>query len=235
MNAVAKVEQPQTQSTAVMSPAAILQLAVDKNFDLDRIEKLMQISEQWRKIQAERAFNEAIAAFKADPPQVVKDALNKQYNSYYATIGNIVNTVNPALGKHGLSASWSLDQSSGISVTCILEHIEGHKRSVTMSGPVDNSGSKNSLQQIRSTQTYLKVATFEAVTGIVANNKDDDGNGSSGKTITEEQARNIETLMTEVGADQGKFLIYIKADSIRSIPAKSYALAMAALEAKRKK
>lgn len=178
MNAVAKFEQPETQSVAVLSPMAIMQMAVDKNLDLERIQKLMEIGEQFRKIQAEQAFSEAIAAFKADPPQVVKDALNKQYNSYYATIGNIVNTVNPALGKHGLSASWTLDPANPLAVTCILEHFAGHKRSVTMAGPSDTSGAKNPLQQIRSAQTYLKVATFEAVTGIVANNKDDDGNGA---------------------------------------------------------
>lgn len=234
MNAVAKVEQGQI-STAVMSPMAIMQLASDKSFELERVEKLMDIYGQWRKIYAEEAFNRAIAAFKADPPQVVKDALNKQYNSMYATIGNIVNTVNPALGKHGLSTTWDIDQSNGIKVTCIMEHFEGHKKSVSMVGPPDNSGSKNALQQIRSTLTYLKVATFEAVTGIVAANNDDDGNSAGGATITEDQARNIELLQTEVGANLTKFLVYMKADSIRSIKAKDYQLALSALEAKRGK
>lgn len=176
MNSVAQVVPNEIQSTTVMSPMSIIQLAVDKNFDLDRIEKLMAISEQWRKIQAEQAFNQAIAAFKVDPPQVIKDAKNKQYDSMYATIGNIVNTINPALAKHGLSASWDPSQKNGIEVTCILEHVLGHKKKVTMGGPLDKSGAKNELQQIRSTMTYLKVATFEAVTGIVACNEDDDGN-----------------------------------------------------------
>jgi hypothetical protein len=168
-------------SSAVMSPATILQLAVDNNFDLDRVSKLMEISEQWRKIQAERAFNVAIAAFKENPPEVIKDAKNSQYKSTYSTIGNLVNTVNPALGKHGLSTSWDIDQSSGIKVTCILEHIDGHKKTVSMTGPLDTSGAKNPLQQLKSTLTYLKVATFEAVTGVVASNDDDDGNSSGGE------------------------------------------------------
>ena len=57
-----------------------------------------------------------------------------------------------------------------------------------MSGPPDDSGKKNPLQQIKSTITYLEIATFEAVTGIAASDAgDDDGNGTARKGMPIEQ------------------------------------------------
>jgi hypothetical protein len=46
-----------------------------------------------------------------------------------------------------------------------------------LSSPPDTSGAKNPLQQIKSAITYLEGATFQAITGIVASDEDDDGNG----------------------------------------------------------
>jgi len=50
-----------------------------------------------------------------------------------------------------------------------------------MSGPPDDSGKKNPLQQIKSTVTYLKISTLEAACGLASTDAsaDDDGNGYS--------------------------------------------------------
>ena len=53
-----------------------------------------------------------------------------------------------------------------------------------MSAPPDTSGSKNLIQQLKSTKTYLEIATFESVTGIAAIDKgDDDGNSAGQQTV----------------------------------------------------
>ena len=54
---------------------------------------------------------------------------------------------------------------------------------------MDANNAKNPLQQVKSTMTYLKIATFEAVTGIAsrAGNQDDDGNGAGDKEKTEKE------------------------------------------------
>ena len=104
-----------------------------------------------------------------------------------------MNTVNEALAQQGLTVSWDLKQDTGIvEVTCILAHVDGHSERVTMRGAPDKSGAKNALQEIKSTQTYLKGATYEAVTGIASTekvgiNKDDDGNKSGKKREPEPQ------------------------------------------------
>lgn len=186
MNAVVKSERPdEAREVAVLpprspTPADLLSQALNNGADLTVIEKFMDLKDRWEKTEAEKAFNEAVAEFKANPPKVLKDLENKQYGSRYTSLANLVNTVNKAMSPFGLTARWDISQTTLISVTCVLSHVQGHKESVTLSGPADTSGSKNALQQIKSTITYLKGATFEAVTGVAseAGSVDDDGNAA---------------------------------------------------------
>jgi hypothetical protein len=224
---------------AALTPMAIVQLAVDKNFDLARIETLMAIAERFEKKQAERAFHEAIAAFKKSPPKVIMDKHNKQYGSMYTSLGGLVNPVNAALGEHGLEAAWTIDQSLAgiIKVTCILTHALGHSREVSMQSPPDKAGAKNPIQEIKSAITYLKASTFEAVTGVASQNKavnpDDDGNGASG-AIDAAQVAFIKKLIADTKANEKALLDYFKAVSIEEIRASQYAKVVAKLETKKR-
>ncbi len=178
MNAEAKVidvpmelverEEPRALPAPQPGPATpILMLAnaVERGMDPATIKDLMDLSDRWEKNEARKAYAAALAAFKASPPAIYKDKRNVQYDSMYASIGALVNGSIGSLSSHGLSHHWEIDQSAGIRVTCILTHRAGHSESVSMTGPADDSGKKNPLQQIKSTVTYLKIATFEAVTG----------------------------------------------------------------------
>lgn len=161
--------------------------------DIEKLDKLLDLKERWDRSEAEKAYNAAKAEFKANPPDVYKDKVNKQYDSKYTSIGNMVNTVSAALSPHGLSASWDIDQTDpkNIKVTCILAHTMGHRESVSMSGPPDETGQKNALQKIKSTITYLKLATFEAITGVASKegNLDDDGAAASSDNTEENMAK----------------------------------------------
>ncbi len=204
MNAVSITPMDEIRSLPAITPMHMLQMAVEKGADLEYLQKLMDLQERWETNQARKSFNAALAAFKKNPPVVVKDMLNKQYGSTYSSLGNLVNVVNSALGEHGLSASWDVQSGDVIKVTCILEHIDGHSKRVTIEGPRDVSGSKNTLQQIRSTLTYLKGDTFEAVTGIASKvgNVDDDGAGAGKKEQAPEGYEEWKADMSAL-ADEG--------------------------------
>jgi len=89
--------------------------------------------------------------------------------------------VGPALSKHGFAWSYDIDQQvDWISVTCTLKHRRGHRESVTLGGPPDDSGQKNRLQSIGSTITYLQRYTLKAITGVAEKGQDDDGRGGAG-------------------------------------------------------
>lgn len=187
MNAV--VERPEARKRlSNITPMQMLAIAVDRGDDLERIKQLRELYKEWRADEALNAYTVAFAAFKKNMPDVVKDMFNKQFGSDYSSLANLVNTANRALGEYGLNARWDpVVKGNLVTVTCILTHVEGHSERVTIEGPPDVSGTKNPLQAIKSTITYWELATFQAVTGVVARSasKDDDGNGAGGKPEVE--------------------------------------------------
>ena len=176
---------------AANNPMQILAAALERGVDTDQLSKLMDLQERHDKNEARKAFFEALAASAVDMPIVTKDKINLQFDSRYSSRENIINTIAPHLSKFGLSHRWGLDQSAGITVTCILSHVAGHSESVAMTGPADTSGKKNELQQIKSTITYLEIVTFEAVTGTAsqAGSMDDDGN--NGVPVLTEKEKSV--------------------------------------------
>lgn len=182
MNAVV---EPRRRAT-MQNPMQMLAVAVERGDDIEKLRQLMDLKDRWEAAENKRAYVTAFAAFKKNMPDVVKDMLNKQYGSDYSSLANLVNTTNRALGEYGLHATWKPDTTTNvIATTCIVTHVDGHSESVTISGPPDTSGTKNPLQAIKSTLTYLEGATFQAITGVVARSasKDDDGNGFGKKEV----------------------------------------------------
>jgi hypothetical protein len=87
-------------------PMAMLSLAVARGMDAATIKGFMDLQERWEKSEAERRYNEAFAAFKAEAVQVIK---NKQVTDgplkgkSYAELFAVVDAVDARLSKHGLS------------------------------------------------------------------------------------------------------------------------------------
>ena len=209
-----------------------INLAIETKADLPTIEKFMDLRERWEKNEARKAFHVAMAVFKANLPTVVKDKTNSQYKSKYVSEDALINTINPELSKQGLSARFDFAQEGdNIKVTCNITHAKGHRESVSLSGKADGSGSKNPLQQIKSTATYLRKATFEAITGIASseNDADDDGNGAT-EYISDKQKSTILDFINAKEVDETKFCEFMGVDSVDKILASYYNKAIAALK-----
>lgn len=234
---------------AVQSPMEIISQAVQRGAgekELAIIERMFEFDLKVKAQQAKEAYNKAVAAFKADPPEIIKDKSNIQFakgqnKAGYTSLGNLLKTVSPALGEHGLSPSFDLNQEDKlITVSCKLSHSLGHSESVTLSAPPDTSGgnSKNPIQQIKSTITYLRAITFEAVTGLAATdaNLDDDGNlsGEPVEYVSDQQYADIASLLQEIGRDEKAYCTYKKISSIDKMPANLYKSSMTELEGWRK-
>lgn len=225
------------------SPAALMLEAVNKGMDLEKMSKMLDLQERWETNEARKAYHEAMAAFKAHPPDIEKDKTvsyavqGKGTTSYnHATLGNVASKIGKALSPHGLSAGWKTEQEGNlIKVTCTITHKQGHSESTSISAAPDTSGSKNSIQAIGSTISYLERYTILALTGLATHDMDDDGKGSEQQFITTDQQIEINDLIKELGADEKRFLAYLKVDSVEEIPASKYKVALAALNAKRKK
>ncbi len=186
---------------AVVTPMDLIQRASAQGASIEQMAQLFDLKLRVEADEAKKAFNEAFTAFKAEDIRIVRDKENTQYSkaakdglparkAMYTSLENMVAVVTPYLSRHGLAHSWDTSVAGGmVTVACVLTHVLGHSRMVSIPGPLDESGAKNKLQQIKSSMTYLKVATFESVCGLASalGNLDDDGNGA-GKPMEESKA-----------------------------------------------
>ncbi len=176
-------EKNELQKTEQMSPlanAAAL-VAADGNMDVEKLGKLLEMQERYDATQAKKAFIAAMAKFKENPPTILKDQSVSYGNTKYkhATLGNVTAVINKALCEHGLTASWQTGQADGqINVICRITHVDGHSEETSLSAGADTSGSKNPIQAIGSTITYLQRYTLLALTGLATYDQDDDGAGA---------------------------------------------------------
>ena len=159
------VSEGQDQSAVMVS--LIQRAATDEAFDLEKLDRLLDVKERWEAEEARKAYVAALAAFKQNPPKLVKDQKvdftsgkgRTKYN--YASLGDVASQVAAGLAEHGLSHGWAIKQHDGVvTVTCTLTHSWGHGESVSISAPRDDTGNKNSIQQIGSVITYLERYTL---------------------------------------------------------------------------
>ena len=164
--------------------------AAQGGMDIAMIERFMSLAERQEKREAEKAFHRAFAAFKANPPEIVKSKLvdftnsaGKRTRYKHAPIGAVVSAIIGGMSKHGLSHRWNVTQDGrNITVSCLITHEMGHTEVTTISAGADESGGKNAIQAIASTVTYLQRYTLQAATGIAVLEADDDGRGTEGIT-----------------------------------------------------
>ena len=219
------------------NPASMIEVALTQGADLEKLEKLLELQERWEQNEARKAYTEAMAAFKANPPKIEKNKHvefgNTKYN--HASLDNVTEKINSSLSTHGLHASWSTAQNGGvISVTCKITHTLGHCEETTLSASADASGGKNAIQAIGSTVTYLERYTLLAITGLATEDQDNDGAGVV-QYITDKQLSQISDYIDNYKVDEKAFLKYMGVDSLKEITAKDFNKAISALKSKAKK
>ncbi len=213
-------------------PAELVRIAIDKGADLEKLEKILALQERWEANEAKKAYNASMALFKANPPKINKDKTVKysqvQYN--HASLYNVVEKISTELSKHGLSASWKTKQNGAISVTCKITHQQGHSEETTLAAPADTSGSKNAIQAIGSTITYLERYTLLALTGL-ATFEDDDGQAASVEYITDKECHQIADYIADKNLDTAKFCKAFGIAEIQKLPKNRFSQAITSLKA----
>jgi hypothetical protein len=174
--------EPVALTLTTPTPLDLLRIAVSQNADIEKLSRLMELQERWEKREAWKAYVVAMNSFKAAAPRILKNKHvndpSKGPNGYdHATLDQVCDAVISELSKHGISHGWKVAQPSKdwIQVTCVLTHAQGHSEETTLEGPPDQTGSKNNIQAVGSTVTYLERYTLLARCGLAAANTDTDG------------------------------------------------------------
>lgn len=161
-----------------MNPNELLALAVNKDIDLEKLSKLMQMKKEWDADQARRAFFEAMTNFQSEVPEIRKSKKvafgETKYD--YAPLSDITRQIKDKCKEHGLSYRWEIkDTKEEISVTCLITHLDGHTEQTTMTASPDDSGKKNKIQSRGSAIEYLKRYTLIGALGLSTTDSDIDG------------------------------------------------------------
>jgi hypothetical protein len=175
-----------------ISPNHLLQIAVQQNADMDKLDKLMTLQERYEANIARKAFASALSGFQSELSPIIKR--KQAHNSKYADIDDIAQAIRPIMMKYELSFKFEEDQSVAdwISVTCTVSHASGHSESNKLSAPFDKSGGKNLIQAIASTVTYLRRYTLTGALGITTGEDDNDGGKPS---VTTDELLQYNTLV----------------------------------------
>lgn len=176
------------------NPHAAVYLATERGADPSVMRELIQLArehdaliEARRARAAEAAFVKALTLFKAEPPRIKKTSRvnfapkngGQVVDYMYANLDSVVSAVIPALSAHGLSHRWMPKQefmTGGkilVTVTCVLQHVDGHSIESTLFGMPDESGMKNPVQAIQSTISSLERYTLLAILGLSTGDDDD--------------------------------------------------------------
>lgn len=240
----AAVTAPADQQTGTaLTPMEMLNTAVERGASIETLEKLMSLQERWERNQARKAFDNAMAAAKAEIPTITKNrevdfTSNKGRTNYrHEDLSEIARVVTPILAKYGLSYRYRTDSpiNGPVTVTCIVSHRDGHSEENTLIAGRDDSGNKNNIQGVGSTITYLQRYTLKAALGLAASQDDDGKSAEESGPITEKQLDDLRALMDEVGADAERFCKYFGIESLPDLPLDRYGAAVKSLEAKRGK
>jgi hypothetical protein len=237
----------QSETASVLG--MIERVARDPSVDIAKMTQLMGWRKEMIADQRRAAFDEAMASAKAEIPVISKNrevdftSTKGRTNYRHEDLAEIARTVTPILGKYGLSYRYRVSSNINepIMVTCVVSHKEGHFEETTLLGARDESGNKNSLQQVGSTLTYLQRMTLKAALGLAASD-DDDGKASSAVeeytppegSISSDQAENIREQLRLKGCAEKAFLQWAKIKRIEDIPADLYEMCMDGIASFRK-
>ncbi len=162
-------------------------MATNPEISPERVERFIAMHDGMEAKRSKLAFSNAIAQAKAKIAEtpIIKNATGHN-SKRYADFSAYAKVVDPVLASFGLIYRFRTVQSDKISVTCVLTG-HGHEEENTLSGPADASGSKNAIQAIGSTLTYLQRYTLVQALGLAASDDDDGAAMGAGDRISDAQ------------------------------------------------
>jgi hypothetical protein len=215
--------------------AIIQQAATQPDFDVAKMQQLMELKREWDKDRAAEAYAAAISEFQRKCPQIHKGRKPVSGPSYtYASYDDVMVVVSPILAECGIAVTFSTDcADKAIKTTCRLRvgtHYEDHVFTI----PVPEMR-VNETQKYGSALTYAKRYALQSALNIVVTDEDTDAGNLTANTITDEQAIQLEEWIESTGADRVKFLAFLKVEKLADLPASKFANAMEAIQKKAKR
>jgi hypothetical protein len=163
------------------------------DLDVAKLQALLELKERYDANEAKKSFVEAMNRFKKNPPEIIRNRDGEHHK--YSTLDVVCKAVMTALSEQGISHRWEYKQTGAewIEVSCILTHEAGHSERTTMGGPPDSVGpkgsvTKNHIQALASTRTYLERYTLLGAVGL------ESANDTDGVVLTAELSEQLDWI-----------------------------------------
>jgi hypothetical protein len=203
---------PVVQPEAPPHPLVLVELAIERGLDPDKLGKLIELAERMDDREAQADYQQAMRRAQEKMPTVVRDADNKQTGSRYARFETVLHVCKPVWTGEGFSLAFSeadCPVAHHKRTVLTVMHDAGHRETSSIDLPLDGVGPKgnaiagmNAVQAAMSTGTYAQRALVCRVFNITVANQDVDGNSPSKGCISRAQVAQINTLIDEL-ADLG--------------------------------
>lgn len=232
--------EPTGEAATLMQ--VIARAAADPSFDINKMERLMQMHQQIQAQKALEAFSAAMSAAQAEMGPISADAMNPQTKSRYASYAQLDRALRPIYTKHGFALSFNegeTDKPGHVRVTCKVSHSGGHVEPYKKDMPADGKGAKGGdvmtlTHATGAAQSYGMRYILKGVFNVAVGEEDKDGNTEE-PTIGPGQIAMLEQLISEVKADTLKLCRMLKVETLADIRVGAFETVKAIIEAKRGK
>ena len=226
---------------AAVAGTDLVQLAIEKNLDIEKLERLIALRNQEADRRAVGEFAAAMAQFQKRCPAitrgklvdyVTKTGIRIKYR--HAELRDIQEEIKDICSDLGLSYSWdNVVEAGNLRCTCTVWHVAGHSRSASFVCPIANANPGMSDQQkYGGALTFAERYSLIQALGLVTADPDEDGEANVGDTeaVTEQQAHDLEMKAEELKVGKAEFLKFLGVDSFAAIRAADFPRAVNALK-----
>lgn len=221
---------PQVNQTSDPMLSMIDRVCSDPNFDIAKMERLIEMRNQDMARKAALEFSADFAKMQCELPEIKEKTQGHNYK--YAAFEDVMREVKPVLKEYGFAVSFGITQhEKAVIITASLMHKSGHREQTSITLPHETSGSKNAVQAVGSTILYGKRYTILSLLSIATCGEDTDGNMPS-DMITEEQIKKLKELIFKTDVDIARFCGHFKIKSLQEMPTSRYFAALGMLVSK---
>jgi|GEM_PF-5946413 len=188
----------------------IIRAANDPSFDIDKLERLVELQEALETRAADREFNVAMSRAQGEMEAVRAESYNPQTRSRYAKYAVLDRAIRPIYTKYGFSISYNTEPSGDVNLLRVIGLAANgaitHRHQVDM--PIVTTGFKGT-DMMTKTHATSSALTYgkRALLGMIFNipvDTDDDGNRAGGRPPQQQRQPTVRPAEAPVHPETGE-------------------------------
>jgi hypothetical protein len=199
-----EIVETREASLAIATPLSLLQLAIEKNLDAERIQQYMDLQDRMEKKRALQEYTAGMVNCQKRAAIVVKDKKNESTGSWFARLETVAKEIKPIYTDEGFILEFSEADSpleNHRRIICDVTHEGGHCKQFHLDSKIDDVGAKGAanktaVQGLGSMVSYLRRYLTLMIFNIVVADEDNDGQ-SNDALLTEEQCAYLRSKLEE--------------------------------------